>query len=173
MTGPDEQPTEHTAQEVADARVAYTAYGETTGGLNVRGEPMPEWDGIGPVIQSAWVATAAAVRARVEQVSLPIVLQRMITRVDMLHEGRAAAGRLYPGNNEAARERVCAWLRAHAVDPETVPDGAGFEIHDGQLTVETVVTDEDGNSIAADRGYDAVQRVGLTVPLREPFPGDG
>ncbi|MFI7608913.1 hypothetical protein ACIBTV_27885 [Micromonospora sp. NPDC049366] len=51
-------------QDAADARAAYAAYGETTGGKNFRGEPMPEWDGLGETIQRAWMAAAAAVRAR-------------------------------------------------------------------------------------------------------------
>lgn len=91
MTQPDGQAAEHTAapgerlpelpaacyppdvallptvEEVADARAAYVAYGETTGGRNFRGEPMPAWDGLGDTIQRAWIAAAAAVRARVER----------------------------------------------------------------------------------------------------------
>jgi hypothetical protein len=43
------------------AQAAYTAYGEATGGLNVRGEPLPEWDGLGDVIQYAWLTAAEAV----------------------------------------------------------------------------------------------------------------
>lgn len=62
----DDQPTPHTDQELADAQTAYTAYGDTTGGLNFRGEPMPTWGNLGHKIQAAWVAAAAAVRARVE-----------------------------------------------------------------------------------------------------------
>jgi hypothetical protein len=43
------------------AQAAYTAYGEATGGLNYQGLPMPEWDGLGDVIQYAWLEAAEAV----------------------------------------------------------------------------------------------------------------
>lgn len=43
------------------ARNAYAAYGESTGGLNFRGEPMPGWADLGDAIQSAWVAASLAV----------------------------------------------------------------------------------------------------------------
>ncbi|GHA01600.1 hypothetical protein ACFOOM_12045 [Streptomyces echinoruber] len=43
------------------ARTAYAAYGETTGGLNHRGEPMPAWEDLGELIQQAWIAAAVAV----------------------------------------------------------------------------------------------------------------
>lgn len=43
------------------AQTAYAAYGETTGGLNHRGEPMPSWTDLGEDIQQAWIAAARAV----------------------------------------------------------------------------------------------------------------
>ncbi|WP_432169039.1 hypothetical protein [Streptomyces sp. 1222.5] len=43
------------------ARSAYAAYGETTGGRNHRGEPMPAWEDLGELIQQAWIAAAVAV----------------------------------------------------------------------------------------------------------------
>jgi hypothetical protein len=66
VTGDSDQVAEHTDQQVTDARAAYAAYGEATGGLNFRGEPMPGWEGLGDTIQGAWIAAAAAVRHRVE-----------------------------------------------------------------------------------------------------------
>lgn len=38
------------------AAAAYAAYGESAGGLNVRGEQLPDWDGLGPEIRNAWRA---------------------------------------------------------------------------------------------------------------------
>jgi hypothetical protein len=55
-----------TDQQLDDAKAAYAAYGETTGHKNFRGEPMPEWDGLGDTIQRAWIAAAATVRRKVE-----------------------------------------------------------------------------------------------------------
>lgn len=46
------------------AQAAYAAYGEWTGGLNHRGEPMPRWDDLGETIRRAWVAAAGAVERR-------------------------------------------------------------------------------------------------------------
>lgn len=43
------------------ARVAYAAYGDSTGGLNYQGEPMPQWDDLGDAIQDAWIVAAGAV----------------------------------------------------------------------------------------------------------------
>ncbi|WP_326646043.1 hypothetical protein OG884_15440 [Streptosporangium sp. NBC_01755] len=43
------------------AQTAYAAYGESTGGKNFRGEPMPAWEDLGQPIQHAWVAAAGAV----------------------------------------------------------------------------------------------------------------
>lgn len=43
------------------ALIAYRAYGQTTDFKNFRGEPMPEWHGLGERIQSAWIAAAASV----------------------------------------------------------------------------------------------------------------
>lgn len=47
------------------AQAAYRAYGETTGGLNFRGEPMPAWGDLGEQIQRAWTMAAGAVRNEV------------------------------------------------------------------------------------------------------------
>lgn len=50
---------------LALAQAAYAAYGEWTGGLNHRGEPMPRWDDLGETIQHAWIAAAGAVERAV------------------------------------------------------------------------------------------------------------
>ncbi|MFB4424807.1 hypothetical protein C5F59_027475 [Streptomyces sp. QL37] len=42
-------------------RAAYRAYGEATGGLNVRGEQLPDWDDLGGVVQHAWLCAAQEV----------------------------------------------------------------------------------------------------------------
>lgn len=47
--------------ELQLAKEAYRAYGQATGGKNYRGEPMPEWDDLGIVIQNAWIQAARAV----------------------------------------------------------------------------------------------------------------
>lgn len=43
------------------AKVAYRAYGESTGFKNYQGLPMPEWDKLTVSIQTAWVAASQAV----------------------------------------------------------------------------------------------------------------
>lgn len=43
------------------ARIAYAAYGESTGGKNYQGNPMPPWEHLGDAIQAAWLAAAEAV----------------------------------------------------------------------------------------------------------------
>ncbi|MER6235952.1 hypothetical protein ABT185_07730 [Streptomyces clavifer] len=43
------------------AQAAYKAYGEATGGLNFRGDPMPVWDDLGGVIQHAWLSAVQEV----------------------------------------------------------------------------------------------------------------
>ncbi|MER8030750.1 hypothetical protein ABTZ78_17525 [Streptomyces bauhiniae] len=43
------------------ARIAYEAYGETTGHKNVRGEELPAWQELGETVQTAWTASARAV----------------------------------------------------------------------------------------------------------------
>lgn len=43
------------------ARAAYAAYGETTGGRNYQGQPMPAWEDLGEVIQQAWTVAATTV----------------------------------------------------------------------------------------------------------------
>jgi hypothetical protein len=45
------------------AKVAYEAYGNSTGGFNFRGEPMPTWDDLPEEICAAWAAAVAAVIA--------------------------------------------------------------------------------------------------------------
>ncbi len=54
-------------QQLDDARTLYDAYGETTGHKNYRGEPMPDWSGLGDTIQQAWINAGAALRRKVEQ----------------------------------------------------------------------------------------------------------
>lgn len=55
--------TEPDWEAVADA--AYSAYGLTTGGLNFRGGPMPDWADLPEKIREAWrtAAIAAALEA--------------------------------------------------------------------------------------------------------------
>lgn len=43
------------------AKLAYQAYGESTGGKNFQGNPMPQWEDLGEKIQTAWVAATTAV----------------------------------------------------------------------------------------------------------------
>jgi hypothetical protein len=43
------------------AKLAYDAYGHTTGFKNFQGNPMPAWDDLGDTIQAAWVSAAGAV----------------------------------------------------------------------------------------------------------------
>lgn len=43
------------------AKLAYTAYGNATGGKNFQGNPMPAWADLGETIQGAWLAAATAV----------------------------------------------------------------------------------------------------------------
>ena len=47
------------------ARLAYRAYGESTGNRNFRGDPMPAWEDLGEPIQKAWIAAAGAVVSEV------------------------------------------------------------------------------------------------------------
>jgi hypothetical protein len=53
------------------ARVAYRAYGETTGFKNFRGDPMPDFDSLGDQIQQAWMAAANAVERSVSDLDRP------------------------------------------------------------------------------------------------------
>lgn len=43
------------------AKVAYQAYGDTTGWKNFQGNPMPQWEDLGDMIQAAWVNASQAV----------------------------------------------------------------------------------------------------------------
>jgi hypothetical protein len=46
------------------AKIAYEAYGASTGGKNYQGLPMPPWDELPPAIRDAWdAATQAVLRA--------------------------------------------------------------------------------------------------------------
>lgn len=151
---------EYTAEQVDDARAAYAAYGATTGGRNYRGEPMPGWDALGDTIQRAWIAAAQTVRGRVE-----------LEADD--REPPARPMRRLPDRSvaEARRDEVCEWLRANGVDPVNVPSGGRFEINGDRLTVEVVVQDAEGDSLAAwDRANGLTLRTKRTVPLVVPFP---
>lgn len=44
------------------AKLAYVAYGRTTGFKNFQGNPMPAFNDLGDTIQAAWKAAALAVR---------------------------------------------------------------------------------------------------------------
>lgn len=50
---------------------AYRAYGQATGGLNHRGEPMPEWGELPAEIRAAWRATVEYLLARVAPHDVP------------------------------------------------------------------------------------------------------
>lgn len=43
------------------AKLAYEAYGHSTGNKNFRGEEMPAWEILPEKIKHAWLAAAAAV----------------------------------------------------------------------------------------------------------------
>lgn len=47
--------------QIALAKLAYAAYGQTTGNKNFQGNPMPAWEALGDTIQAAWVAATQAV----------------------------------------------------------------------------------------------------------------
>lgn len=47
--------------QITMAKMAYAAYGQSTGGKNYQGLPMPAWEALGDVIQGAWVAAINAV----------------------------------------------------------------------------------------------------------------
>lgn len=51
-----------TAPDDSLGRVAYQAYGDSTGGLTHQGEPMPAWEGLGDTIQAAWIAAAGEIK---------------------------------------------------------------------------------------------------------------
>ncbi len=40
------------------AKLAYTAYGDSVGWVNHQGQPMPQFSDLGPAIQAAWRAAA-------------------------------------------------------------------------------------------------------------------
>lgn len=42
-------------------KMAYEAYGESTGWKNFEGKPMPKWVNLPPNIQAAWIAAVRAV----------------------------------------------------------------------------------------------------------------
>jgi hypothetical protein len=43
------------------AKIAYEAYGKSTGGKNYQGLPMPAWEDLPEAIRHAWDAAAQAV----------------------------------------------------------------------------------------------------------------
>jgi hypothetical protein len=47
--------------QITMAKLAYAAYGQSTGGKNFQGNPMPAWEALGDPIQGAWVAAVNAV----------------------------------------------------------------------------------------------------------------
>jgi hypothetical protein len=49
--------------QIVMAKIAYAAYGQTTGFKNFQGNPMPNWDDLPDTIQGAWVAASNAVAA--------------------------------------------------------------------------------------------------------------
>ncbi len=50
-----------TNEALTMAKLAYDAYGESTGYKNFQGNPMPEWEQLGEPIQNAWIAAITAV----------------------------------------------------------------------------------------------------------------
>jgi hypothetical protein len=63
----DEPPAAPAGDAEQAAQAAYRAYGEHTGGLNHRGEPMPVWEDLGDTIRGAWLAATTAVADRVKE----------------------------------------------------------------------------------------------------------
>jgi hypothetical protein len=49
---------EHGPDAPEPAQLAFGAYVESTGGLNVRGEQVPDWEDLGEGVQEAWRAAA-------------------------------------------------------------------------------------------------------------------
>jgi hypothetical protein len=47
------------------AKLAYSAYGQSTDGLNFRGEKMPAWENLPTAIQIAWEVAAVSVKSAV------------------------------------------------------------------------------------------------------------
>ena len=45
------------------AKVFYERYIANSDGLNVRGEPCPKWEDVGPAVQSHWCAVASLASA--------------------------------------------------------------------------------------------------------------
>ncbi|MBM0235943.1 hypothetical protein JNW88_00375 [Micromonospora sp. ATA32] len=78
-----------------------------------------------------------------------------------------------PGPHEVdqlRRKRLCEWVRANGLDPDDIPADAEFVIHDGQITVDVVVRDADGNTIPSSSARNSVMKTKRTVPLLVPFP---
>lgn len=50
------------ATDLAPAERAYAAYGQSTGGRNFLGQPMPAWSDLPETIRNAWVAAADEIR---------------------------------------------------------------------------------------------------------------
>lgn len=48
-------------EQLIMAKLAYGAYGQTTGFKNFQGNPMPNWDDLGETIQGAWIAAADSI----------------------------------------------------------------------------------------------------------------
>jgi hypothetical protein len=48
-------------EQIIIAKLAYAAYGESTGFKNFQGNQMPAWDDLGTPIQNAWIAAGNAV----------------------------------------------------------------------------------------------------------------
>jgi hypothetical protein len=51
--------------QILFAKVAYAAYGKTTGGEDYQGHRLPEWEALTPTIRSAWINAATAVREHI------------------------------------------------------------------------------------------------------------
>lgn len=114
------------------AEVAYAAYGQTTGGLNYQGLPMPAWEQLPERIQQAWDAAATAVQLgnRPAVDIYPVGLLHDLTQWANNSDRRDAWRRLrYDLGRPATNARRRNWrglrsyLNGYLAEPREWPDG--------------------------------------------------
>ena len=76
----------------------------------------------------------------------------------------------FDGLSEADRNKAVAWVEAHGISADDVPADARFELRDGQLTIEVVVRDADGNCQPDPVTPNSVARTTRTVRQVAPLP---